>query len=66
MKVKYFVSYYWRNSFFKRGCGWVEIVHDKEITSGDDILQLQNLIESDKKIKKVIVIGYQLIVRMYE
>lgn len=60
MSSSYFISYYWRNSFFKRGFGWVETVCPR-IKSSNDLHKLQKIIKKDKKLKKVIILNFQII-----
>lgn len=62
-RIKYFISYYWRDSFFKRGFGWVEMVHNKELKNGNDILEAEKLIQKFSGYKKAIILNFYILDR---
>lgn len=57
-KVKYFVSYYYRKSFFKKGFGWAELMYDKTINSSNDIFIIRDLIKKEYGFKRVSIINF--------
>jgi hypothetical protein len=60
MIYRYFISYYWRNSFFSRGFGWAEFCHNKKLFKGDDILEAQELMKIKYNKNKVIITNFVL------
>lgn len=61
MNYSYYVSYYYRNSFFKRGFGWIQLMHSKRLLEGKDIHEIQSLVKKYTGFKGVSVINFKLL-----